>query len=129
LNRTLPILLVLLSCVHTGALLQARLKPVITAPQGVRGTSVAVRVVFEKDGRPTPVNGFSASDVSLVHGKLSGFTERGGAYEFKVTPETDLFTVSIAAGAADNRFAVFSKADAGTPFYTWKHQMEIHIQV
>ena len=124
-NSKLPLALLVLSWAVQGLWLETRLVPVITAPKGVRGVSVPIRVVFEEDGFATPVKGFSATDVSLTNGRLSDFRDLGGAYEFKVAPTASEFTVSIAEAAVDNRFAIFTQKDAGTPFYTWKHSMEI----
>ena len=107
------------------AVVEAGIKPAITAPRGTTGSSVPIRVTFTHKGVPSPVSGFAANDVTVTNGSLSDFSGSGHIYDFKVSPTAKEFSVSVGANAATNRFSILGSGDEKVPFYTWTRQMEI----
>jgi hypothetical protein len=103
----------------------AGIKPIITAPRGTTGDSIPIRVTFTHQGLPTPVNDFLANDVTVTNGSLSDFSGSGHTYNFKVSPSSKEFSVSIGVNAATNHFSILDSRDSGIPFYSWSEQMEI----
>ncbi|MFP6892210.1 MAG: Ig-like domain-containing protein, partial [Opitutales bacterium] len=88
------------------AVVEAGIKPVITAPRGTTGGSIPIRVTFTHKGFPTPVTDFAANDVTVTNGSLSDFSGSGHTYNFKVSPTAKEFSVSVDANAATNRFSI-----------------------
>ena len=72
------------------AVVEAGIKPVITAPRGTTGSSVPIRVTFTHKGVPSPVSGFAANDVTVTNGSLSDFSGSGHIYNFKVSPTGEI---------------------------------------
>ena len=103
----------------------AGIKPIITAPRGTTGDSVPICVTFTYNGLPTPVEDFAANDVTVTNGSLSDFSGSGHTYNFKVSPSSKEFSVSIGVNAATNHFSILDSRDSGIPFYSWSEQMEI----